>query len=64
MVCVIIQSDQLRGLALFLKSHQIHNFTSGQLEEIKKRLDNNQKDITFEILGKKWVINASQIMLR
>ena len=57
------KSDQLRGLALFLKKHQIHSFTSGQLEEIRKRLDKNQKDITFEILGKKWVINASRIVL-
>lgn len=57
------KSDQLRGLALFLKKHQIHSFTTGQLEEIRKRLDKNQKDYTFEILGRKWVINATQIML-
>lgn len=57
------KSDQLRGLALFLKKHQIHSFTSGHLEEIRKRLDKNQKNITFEILGKKWVINASRIVL-
>ncbi len=57
------KSDQLRGLALFLKKHQIHSFTSGHLEEIRKRLDKNQKDITFELLGKKWVINASRIVL-
>lgn len=56
--------DQLRSLALFLKKHQIYKFTSGQLEEIRKRLDKNQKDITFDLLGKKWVINASQIMLQ
>lgn len=58
------KSDQLRGLALFLKKHQIHHFTTGQLEEIRKRLDKNQKDYTFEILGRKWVINATQIMLQ
>lgn len=57
------KSDQLRSLALFLKKHQIHSFTSGHLEEIRKRLDKNQKNITFEILGKKWVINASGIVL-
>ncbi len=57
------KSDQLRGLALFLKKHQIHSFTSGHLEEIRKRLDKNQKDITFQLLGKKWVINASRIVL-
>ncbi len=57
------KTDQLRGLALFLKMHQIHSFTSGQLEEIRKRLDKNQKDFTFELLKKKWVINVSQIVL-
>lgn len=57
------KNDQLRGLALFLKKHQIYSFTNGQLEEIRKRLDKNQKNITFEILGKKWVINASRIVL-
>ncbi len=58
------KSDQLRALAQFLKKHQIHSFTNGQLEEIRKRLDNNQKDITFMIVGKKWVINASYIVLQ
>lgn len=58
------KSEQLRALSLFLKKHQILSFTTGQLEEIVKRLDKNQKDITFEILGRKWVINASQIMLQ
>lgn len=56
--------DQLRALALFLKKHQIHSFTSGQLEEIRKRLDKNQKDFTFQLLKKNWVINVSQIVLR
>lgn len=58
------RAEQLRVLAIFLKKHQIYSFTSGHLEEIHKRLDKNQKDITFELLGRKWVINASQIMLQ
>lgn len=58
------RENQLRSLALFLKKHQMYNFTSGQLKEIQKRLDKNQKDIKFELLGRKWVINASQIMLQ
>lgn len=57
------QSDQLSALASYLKAHQIRDFTRGQLEEIKKRLDKNQKDLTFTILDRKWVINATQIML-
>jgi tRNA(Ile)-lysidine synthase len=55
--------QQIRALALYLKSQQIFDFTLGQLQEINKRLDKNQKDITFVILQRKWVINASQIML-
>ncbi len=55
--------DQLKALALFLKSRHIFEFTRGQLEEIRKRLDVNQKFLTFEIFERKWVINAMQIML-
>jgi hypothetical protein len=57
------RADQSRALALYLKSRSISEFTSGQIEEIRKRLDKNQKDLIFEILGRKWVINATQIML-
>ncbi len=59
----LIKANQLRALSLFLKRRQIFDFTGGHLDEIRKRLDKNQKDITFELLGRKWVINASQIML-
>ncbi len=55
-------TEQLKALALFLKKSGCYDMTRGQLEEIKKRLDKNQNDITFEII-RKWVINRSQIML-
>lgn len=55
--------NQNRSLALFLKRHSVYEFTAGQLEEIRKRLDKNQKELTFEMLGRKWVINATQIVL-
>lgn len=55
--------NQNRSLALFLKKHQVFEFTTGQLEEIRKRLDKNQKELTFEMFGRKWVINATQIVL-
>ncbi|MCC2677721.1 MAG: putative cell cycle protein [Pseudobdellovibrio sp.] len=55
--------NQNRSLALFLKKHQVYEFTAGQLEEIRKRLDKNQKELTFEMLGRKWVINATQIVI-
>ncbi len=55
-------SDQLKALASFLKIEKTFSFTRGQLEEIQKRIDKNQNEITFEIL-RKWVINATQIMV-
>ncbi len=55
--------NQNRSLALFLKKLQVYEFTAGQLEEIRKRLDKNQKELTFEMLGRKWVINATQIVI-
>ena len=58
------RNDQLRCLALLLKQVGVHQFTSGHLEEIKKRLDKNQKELTFELLGIKWVINATQVVLQ
>lgn len=57
------EPDQIRALSLFLRHHSIFNFTGGQLEEVKKRLDKNQKDLTFTVISVKWVINATQIML-
>ncbi len=57
------RDDQLKAIALYLKTLEIHEFTRGQLQEIIKRLDKNQKDLTFVLFGRKWVINATQIML-
>ncbi len=56
-------ADQLKALAMYLKSQRIFQFTCGQLHEVSKRLDKNQKEITFELFERKWVINATQIML-
>ncbi len=56
------ERDQLKALALFVKSTGHFDITRGQLEEIQKRINTNQKNISFEII-RKWVINATQIML-
>jgi tRNA(Ile)-lysidine synthase len=55
--------NQIRALAMFLKRNNLHEFSTGQLEEIRKRLDKNQKELTFEMLSRKWVINATQIVI-
>lgn len=57
------KNDQIRALALLLRKQNIHEFTTGQLEEIRKRLDKNQKDLTFELVERKWVINATHIVI-
>lgn len=59
----LTKSDQNRAIFLFLKQAGIEQVTQGQIEEVSKRLDKNQKEYIFEILGRKWVINALQIML-
>lgn len=57
------KNEQIRALALFLKKQNIHEFTTGQLEEVRKRLDKNQKGITFYLIERKWVINATHIVI-
>lgn len=59
----LAKNEQLRALALLLKKQNIHEFTTGQLEEIRKRLDKNQKELTFHLLERKWVINATHIVI-
>lgn len=54
---------QLKALSLFIRHHSIFDITSGQLAEIQKRLDKNQKDITFTLARVNWVINETQIVL-
>ncbi len=56
--------DQLRALSISLGYFKKVQFTTGHLEEINKRLDKNQKEHIFNILGVNWVLNAQQIVLR
>jgi tRNA(Ile)-lysidine synthase len=55
---------QLRALSIGLGYFKKIQFTTGHLEEINKRLDKNQKEHIFDILGVNWVLNAQQIVLR
>ncbi len=57
-------SDQFKTLAKALKGIGQRDFSQGQLEEIIKRLDKNQKDLIFSIAGVNWFINAEQVMLQ
>ncbi len=57
------ETHQMKALALFLRHHSIFNISQGQIAEIQKRLDKNQKDITFSVGHVTWLINVNQIML-
>lgn len=57
------RSDRFKALATALKGIGQREFSQGQLEEIIKRLDKNQKDIIFSVAGVNWFINAQQVML-
>lgn len=56
--------DQGRLLAQYLLSLGKKDFSQSQIEEIKKRLDNPQRVITFKVAGCIWDINAEQIKVQ
>lgn len=58
------RSEQMRVLALWLRSVGVSDFTRGQLEEIRKQLDNSRNEYTFKGAGCLWLVNAGQIALR
>ncbi len=57
-------AEKQRCLAKALRSFKDLEFTQGQIKEIIKRLDKNQKNITFSLIGINWFIDAQQIMLQ
>lgn len=58
------RSEQMRRLAVWLRSVGVSEFTRGQLEEIRKQLDNSRNEYTFKGAGCLWLVNAEQIALR
>lgn len=58
------QKDQTQHLALLLKSQGMTQFTSGQLKEVQKRLDNLKGRLIFEAAGALWTINAQRILVK
>lgn len=57
-------AEKQRCLAKALRSFMDLEFSQGQIKEIIKRLDKNQKNITFSLIGINWFIDAQQIMLQ
>lgn len=55
--------QQLMTLARLMKRLGQRDFSQGQLEEVIKRLDKNQKEHIFSVASVKWFINAQQVVL-
>ncbi len=58
------KAQQKQALAQYLLGFQQQNFSQSLLEEIQKRLDNSQKELTFRIGGANWLVNAQQILVQ
>lgn len=54
---------QSRCLARYLYILGIKDFSHSHIEEIKKRLANSQKVLSFRVAGLAWDINAEQIKI-
>lgn len=57
-------SRQKQALAELLRLGKMSFFTHSQLEEVRKRLDNSQKEFIFKIGRLEWHINAEQIRVQ
>lgn len=57
-------AGKLRLLAMALRAAGQIEMTRGQLEEIRRRLDNPQKEHIFVVAGCEWVVNAQRIFAR
>lgn len=57
-------AEKLRLLAMALRAAGQIEMTRGQLEEIRRRLDNPQKEHIFIVAGCEWVVNAQRIFAR
>jgi tRNA(Ile)-lysidine synthase len=54
-------SDKRRVWATYLKSQGFKNYGLSHINELIKRLDVEQKDLTFSLLKKRWLANARHI---
>jgi tRNA(Ile)-lysidine synthase len=54
-------SDKRRVCALYLKKQGFKNYGLSHINELLKRLDVEQKDLTFSLLKKRWLANARHI---
>lgn len=54
-------ADKRRAWALYLKQMGAQNYGLSHINELVKRLDVEQKDLTFRLLKKRWLANARHI---
>jgi tRNA(Ile)-lysidine synthase len=54
-------AERKRVWALYLKQMGVQNYGLSHINELVKRLDVEQKDLTFRLLKKRWLANARHI---
>jgi tRNA(Ile)-lysidine synthase TilS/MesJ len=55
------KAEQRAILATYLRSMNVENYKTTHIDEILKRLDSSQKNITFELLKCIWTIDTKHI---
>lgn len=58
---LLSKSEQRSVLANYLKNLGVQAYAHTHIDEVLKRLDSSQKNITFKVLGLKWVANPNCI---
>ncbi len=57
----LTETDKSRVWAVYLKRQGLKNYGLSHIRELSKRLDVEQKDLTFRLLKKRWLANARHI---
>ena len=57
-------SDQRRMIAMYMWQIGIKNYGLSHIEELRKRLDTGQKELTFSLLGYQWRLYSNRLSAR
>lgn len=52
---------KVHALTAYIRHKGVVSYTSGQLEELRKQLDRNQKSLTFKFMGLSWHVSKDLI---
>lgn len=56
--------DQKQVLASYMRSQDLKNYGLSHINEILKRLDNEANNFTFNLLGRRWVVDAGRMRVQ